>query len=170
MSSASETPLFSPALIPSSAQASSLPPGHTIRPLCRSDFTRGFLACLSDLTWIGKIDQQAFDERYEWMATKGKDWYYCIVIDDGTRIVATATMITERKFIQNFTTVAHVEEVCVLESQQGKGLGLAVIKALNAVAKEIGVRKLILNCDKKNIEFYKKCGYSTSGQEMELKF
>jgi glucosamine-phosphate N-acetyltransferase len=56
--------------------------------------------------------------------------------------------------------VAHVEEVCVSASQQGKGLGLIIINALNATAKELGVGKLILDCSEKNVEFYEKCGYS----------
>jgi hypothetical protein len=90
------TPLFLASLIPSSA-STSLPQNYTLRPLQRSDFSRGFLTCLTDLTWIGEISQSAFEERYDWMATKGKEWYYCIVIDDGERIVATATMIVERK-------------------------------------------------------------------------
>jgi glucosamine-phosphate N-acetyltransferase len=93
---AMSTPLFPASLIPSSA-SSSLPQNYVIRPLQRSDFSRGFLKCLTDLTWIGEISESAFEERYDWMATKGKEWYYCIVIDDGERIVATATMIVERK-------------------------------------------------------------------------
>ncbi|KAH0369420.1 acyl-CoA N-acyltransferase, partial [Aureobasidium melanogenum] len=161
--------LFPHSLIPSSL-SSSLPSGYTLRPLHRSDYSHGFLTCLTDLTWIGSITEAAFQERFDWMATKGKDWYYCIVIDDGSRIVATATMIVERKFIHDFTMVAHVEEVCVSASEQGKGLGLTVIQALNAIAKDLGVGKLILNCSEKNIKFYEKCGYSIAGQQMELKY
>jgi glucosamine-phosphate N-acetyltransferase len=92
----SDYALFPQSLIPSSA-SSSLPEGYILRPLRRSDYSRGFLTCLTDLTWIGEITESAFEERFDWMATKGKDWYYCIVIDDGSRIVATATMIVERK-------------------------------------------------------------------------
>lgn len=92
----SDYALFPQSLIPATA-SSSLPEGYTLRPLRRSDYSRGFLTCLTDLTWIGDITQSAFEERFDWMATKGKDWYYCIVIDDGSRIVATATMIVERK-------------------------------------------------------------------------
>jgi glucosamine-phosphate N-acetyltransferase len=66
--------------------------------------------------------------------------------------------------------VAHVEEVCVSASQQGKGLGLILINALNATAKELGVGKLILDCSEKNVQFYEKCGYTKCGQQMELKF
>jgi glucosamine-phosphate N-acetyltransferase len=99
------TPLFPTSLIPSSA-STSLPQNYILRPLQRSDFSRGFLKCLTDLTWIGEITQSAFEERYDWMATKGKDWYYCIVIDDGERIVATATMIVERKLWVSFHSLS----------------------------------------------------------------
>jgi glucosamine-phosphate N-acetyltransferase len=66
--------------------------------------------------------------------------------------------------------VAHVEEVCVSASQQGKGLGLILINALNATAKELGVGKLILDCSEKNVAFYEKCGYSKCGLQMEIKY
>ncbi|KAI5197993.1 hypothetical protein E4T39_07026 [Aureobasidium subglaciale] len=165
----SGSPLFSPSLIPSAASLS-LPEGYVLRPLQRSDFSRGFLTCLIDLTWIGEITESAFEERYDWMATHGKGWYYCIVIDNGDRIVATATMIVERKFIQDFTMVAHVEEVCVSSTQQGKGLGLKLVQALNATAEKVGVAKLILNCSNENIKFYERCGYTKAGQQMELKY
>ena len=89
-------PLFPPSLISSEVSAS-VPDGYTLRPLQRDDHTRGFLECLSDLTWIGEYGEEEFYEQYDWLATKGKDWYYNVVIDDGTRIAATATMIVERK-------------------------------------------------------------------------
>lgn len=66
--------------------------------------------------------------------------------------------------------VAHVEEVCVSKSEQGKGLGLTLITTLNAIANNLGVRKLILDCGEHNTEFYHKCGYSKAGQQMELKY
>jgi glucosamine-phosphate N-acetyltransferase len=79
-------------------------------------------------------------------------------------------VILTRSSIQNFTMVAHVEEVCVSASQQGKGLGLILINALDATAKELGVGKLILDCSEKNVEFYEKCGYKKCGQQMEIKY
>lgn len=74
-----------------------MPSPYTIRPLERADYSRGFLECLSDLTWVGDYSEQEFYDRYDWLATCGKDWYYTVVIDDGQRIVGTATMIAERK-------------------------------------------------------------------------
>ncbi|THZ35937.1 acetyltransferase, partial [Aureobasidium pullulans] len=109
--------LFPPTLLPTSA-SSSLPKPYTIRPLHRTDHAHGYLTCLSSLTWIGEISAAQFEQRFDWMKTKGKEWYYCIVIDDGEKIIGAATMILDRKFIQNFTTIAHVEEVSISSSHQ----------------------------------------------------
>ncbi|KKY21707.1 putative glucosamine 6-phosphate n-acetyltransferase [Phaeomoniella chlamydospora] len=68
--------------------------------------------------------------------------------------------------IYNRGIVGHIEEVVVLKGEQGKGLGLKVIQALDSVAKSVGCSKLILNCSPENIPFYEKCGYEKAGQEM----
>ncbi|THW08170.1 acetyltransferase [Aureobasidium pullulans] len=160
--------LFPATLLPTSA-SSSLPKPYTIRPLHRTDHAHGYLTCLSSLTWIGDISAAQFEQRFDWMKTKGKEWYYCIVIDDGEKIVGAATMILDRKFIQNFTTIAHVEEVCISSSHQKQGLGLLLINALNALAMEsLGVDKLILNCSEDNVGFYEKCGYERAGVQMRV--
>ncbi|KAH8691182.1 acyl-CoA N-acyltransferase [Talaromyces proteolyticus] len=158
-------PLFPPSLI-SPEIAASLPAGYTIRPLEHSDHARGFLQCLADLTWIGDYSEEEFYERYDWLATKGKDWYYNVVIDDGSRIVATATLIVERKFIHNRGLVGHIEEVVVSNDQQGKGLGLILIRALDSIAVNVGCYKSILDCADQNSGFYTKCGYENAGLEM----
>lgn len=88
--------LFPPTLLPTSA-TSSLPTLYTLRPLHRTDYNHGYLTCLSSLTWIGEISAAQFEQRFDWMRTKGKEWYYCIVIDDGEKIVGAATMILDRK-------------------------------------------------------------------------
>ncbi|TIA18478.1 hypothetical protein D6C81_05076 [Aureobasidium pullulans] len=88
--------LFPATLLPTSA-SSSLPKPYTIRPLHRTDHAHGYLTCLSSLTWIGDISAAQFEQRFDWMKTKGKEWYYCIVIDDGEKIVGAATMILDRK-------------------------------------------------------------------------
>ncbi|KKK20513.1 hypothetical protein ARAM_001121 [Aspergillus rambellii] len=163
--------LFPPSLISSEVMAS-LPSGYTLRPLQRDDYTRGFLDCLSDLTWVGEYSEEDFYERYDWLATSGKDWYYSVVIDDGKQIVATATMIVERKLltllvsIHNRGMIGHIEEVVVAKDHQARGFGLKVIQALDSVAIGLGCYKTILDCGEHNVEFYKKCGYHPAGTEM----
>ena len=54
---------------------------------------------------------------------------------------------------------------------QGKGLGLAVMRALESVARAAGCYKTILNCGPRNEAFYAaKCGYENSGIEMSRYF
>lgn len=64
----------------------------------------------------------------------------------------------------------HLEEISVLKTHQGKGLGKRIIEALTAVAKNVGCRKVILNCSEENEAFYKKCGYEQSSIEMKIEF
>lgn len=77
--------------------AAQLPSSYTLRALRKSDYGRGFLDCLRVLTTVGDITEQQWDERYEWMSTKGKGGYYLLVVDDGERVVATGALIVERK-------------------------------------------------------------------------
>jgi glucosamine-phosphate N-acetyltransferase len=86
--------LFDPALISPAIKASVDAP-LTIRPLERGDYAKGFLDCLRVLTWIGDVSEERFNERYDWMTSKGA--YYILVIEDGTRILGTGALILERK-------------------------------------------------------------------------
>jgi glucosamine-phosphate N-acetyltransferase len=66
--------------------------------------------------------------------------------------------------------VGHLEEICVRKEYQGKGLGKALVEALNGVAQTIGCLKTILNCSPEKSGFYEKCGYSKGGLDMSRKF
>lgn len=94
--SPTHTGLFAPSLI-SPTIAASLPNNYTIRPLQKDDFARGFLDCLRVLTSVGDILEARFNERFEWMNTLGKESYYILVIDDGSRVVGTGALIVEKK-------------------------------------------------------------------------
>ena len=73
--------------IPSNCK-SNLAKGYTLRPLSLSDYEKGFLTLLSQLTVVGDISFTEFKERYEFLKTRN-DQYYCIVIEenDSGRIV-----------------------------------------------------------------------------------
>ncbi|KAL7939371.1 glucosamine 6-phosphate N-acetyltransferase [Trichoderma chlorosporum] len=165
----SQSPIFPASLLSSDAVAA-LPEGFAIRPLEKGDFAKGFLECLRDLTWMANVTEQEFNERYDDMDTGGKGPYYYLVIEHEGRIVGTGAVIVEKKFIQNRTTVGHIEEICISKDLQGKRLGFYMLGALNSVAKNVGCRKTILNCSQHNIPFYEKCGFKLCGTEMETVF
>ncbi|KAI4215592.1 MAG: hypothetical protein LQ351_002061 [Letrouitia transgressa] len=158
-------PLFTPDLI-SPDVASELPEGYSIRPLQRSDFKAGFLEPLKVLTTVGDIDEKTWDERYDWMAKRGDEYYILVICNEKGKVVGTGGVIVERKFIHNLGLVGHIEDIAVLKDQQGKKLGLRIIQALDFIAKKVGCYKTILDCSEANEGFYVKCGYKRAGLEM----
>jgi len=75
-------------------------------------------------------------------------------------------LIVEKKFIRNLGQVGHIEDIAVLENQQGKRLGLKMIHALDHISEKVGCYKSILDCSEKNQGFYEKCGYKLAGVQM----
>ncbi|KAG8528672.1 uncharacterized protein KY384_006359 [Bacidia gigantensis] len=193
------TTLFPPSLLPS-AVIKQLPEKYTMRPLQPSDYSKGHLDVLKNLTSVGEISEAAWLARWSWMKRRNDDgfpdggaepeekgdrggggglWkkagseggkrgeYFVIVILDGEgRVVGTGAVVVERKFIHNLGLVGHIEDIVVSKDQQGKKLGLRIIEALDAVAKEVGCYKTILDCSEANEGFYVKCGYKRAGLEM----
>ncbi|PSR80145.1 acyl-CoA N-acyltransferase [Coniella lustricola] len=167
----SAAPIFSPSLLPAPLPTA-LPPGFTLRPLTHQDYHKGYLDCLAVLTHVGALTQQEWDERYAEMAQLARGTYYLLVIehDASQTIIGTGSLVVERKFIHNRGLVGHIEEIAIAPSHQAKGLGLAMLNALDAVARQVGCYKNILNCGAKNEPFYVKCGYHNSGIEMSRYF
>ncbi|KFH43785.1 Glucosamine 6-phosphate N-acetyltransferase-like protein [Hapsidospora chrysogenum ATCC 11550] len=159
--------LFAANLLSPDVQAA-LPPGYKLRALRRSDYNSGFLDCLRVLTTVGDVSERAFGDQFDAMVNQGG--YYIIVIEDPSRpenpVVATGSLIVERKFIHSLGAVGHIEDIAVASDQQGKKLGLRLIQALDFVAEKVGCYKSILDCSEANEGFYIKCGFRRAGLQM----
>ncbi|KAL4944099.1 hypothetical protein BDV06DRAFT_116594 [Aspergillus oleicola] len=160
-----DTPLFSESLI-SPSVSSQLPEGYTIRPMRRSDYNKGYLDVLRVLTTVGTISEYAWNQRYDWISSRNDEYYMLVITDADEKIVATGSLIVERKFIHELGLVGHIEDIAVEKGQQGKKLGLRVIQALDYVAEKVGAYKTILDCSETNEGFYLKCGFKRAGLEM----
>ncbi|KAL8837864.1 MAG: hypothetical protein Q9170_002382 [Blastenia crenularia] len=158
-------PLFSQSLI-STEVSSALPDNYTIRPLQRSDYKSGLLDVLRVLTTVGDISEKAWDERYDWMARRGDEYFILVVCNGEKKVVGTGAVVVERKFIHNLGLVGHIEDIAVTKDQQGKKLGLRIIQALEYIAEQVGCYKTILDCSEENEGFYNKCGFKRAGLEM----
>ena len=88
------------------------------------------------------------------------------VIDFDNKLIATATIIYEQKFIYNLTKLAHIEDVCVKKEFRGKGYGKILINKLKEEANVSKCYKITLDCNESNMEFYKKCGFDIRGVQM----
>ncbi|KAI8582124.1 hypothetical protein K450DRAFT_229128 [Umbelopsis ramanniana AG] len=165
MTIASEEPLFSTRLISSDVQEK-LPQGVFLRPLQRSDYDRGILEVLSQLSVTGDITREKFEERFDFL--KSTKTYFTTVVEDEKSglIVACATLLAEYKFLHECGKIGHIEDVVVHDSQRGKKLGQRLIEQLQYVGRAIGCYKVILNCTVENVPFYEKCNLKKKDVQM----
>ncbi|KAJ2899360.1 Glucosamine-phosphate N-acetyltransferase-like protein [Coemansia aciculifera] len=161
----SSNSLFNGSLLGASAQLS-MPANHVIRPLEVTDFRKGYVECLENLTVVGDVTEQMFAESFEDMQRAG--CYFVIVIEDldSAKIVSSGTLVVEQKFIHMCGRVGHIEDVVVAKGQQGKRFGFAIIKQLMELATATGCYKSILDCSAENVPFYEKCGLENKGIQM----
>jgi len=111
--------------------------------------------------------KKKFEDRFREMQA-AKDVYYVVVIEDTkkSKIIGTATLLVEKKFIRGAGKSGHIEDVVVDSSYRGKNLGKRVIDQLVHLAKSIGCYKVILDCSEKNVSFYEKCGFTKKEVQM----
>lgn len=138
-----------------------------IRPLHETDFHKGFLNLLNQLTPTSiNVSFDVFCEKVKHMNSANPLSCTC-VIEHHNKIVATGKLLIEMKLHNNFAFQGHIEDVVVLDSERGKGLGKRIIQHLKEMAfVKYRCYKVVLNCNEKNVSFYEKCGFRKKGQEM----
>jgi glucosamine-phosphate N-acetyltransferase len=88
------------------------------------------------------------------------------VIEDNSQLLATGTIIYEKKMIFNICKYAHLEDICVSEKFRGKGYGKMIVNKLKYESIKNGCHKITLDCNDSNLDFYVKCGFSKRGNQM----
>ncbi|XP_030370589.1 probable glucosamine 6-phosphate N-acetyltransferase [Scaptodrosophila lebanonensis] len=137
-------------------------PGETwlkVRPLKDTDFDRGFLQLLSQLTTVGNVSRTQFLTRFSQMKASGD--YFVTVIEDTRKneIIGAASLVIERKFIHNCSVRGRLEDVVVNDTYRGKQLGKLIVVTVSLLAEHLGCYKMSLDCKDKLIKFYKSLGY-----------
>ena len=131
-----------------------------VREIEEADLQKGFLEALSNLAEVGKIkddndraDKILFD-------IKSSPFYkiFVAVKDDG-QIIGSTTLLLERKFIHDGGKVGHIEDVVTRKNYEGMGVGSALVHTALGFAKDSNCYKVILDCSKNNMHFYKKIGF-----------
>tara|TARA_X000001036_G_scaffold433397_1_gene470943 strand:+ start:1418 stop:1822 length:405 start_codon:yes stop_codon:yes gene_type:complete len=92
---------------------------------------------------------------------------YSIVSEIDKKIVGTACLYILNKVNRK---VGLIEDVAVLPSYKGKGIGLKLINHLLNIAKKRKVYKVILNSNKKNESFYHKAGFKTEQLQLVKRY
>ncbi|KAJ1365775.1 hypothetical protein KIN20_026207 [Parelaphostrongylus tenuis] len=138
-----------------------VPNGFVLRPLRIQDYDNGFLDLLAQLTTVGEVTRDAFEDQFKRMSKITPQAYYIVVIEDlsNKRVVGTATLVIEWKFIHDAGSRGRVEDVVVDKDVRGRKMGALLNRTLVALAKQIGVYKLSLECKDSLIPFYELHGY-----------
>ncbi|GFR58481.1 glucosamine-6-phosphate N-acetyltransferase [Elysia marginata] len=142
-----------------------LNPGENLnlRPLCLEDYDRGYLQLLGQLTSVGDVTREQFEDRFNKMKAC-EDTYYVTVIEDTTsnQVIGSATLVKEQKFIHHCTARARVEDVIVSDQYRGKQLGKVLVDVVAALGRELGCYKVSLECKDHNVKFYTIFGFEAS--------
>ena len=139
---------------------------YTISELQKSDYFDEFLQLLEQLTIVdaNEISYDAFCEQFD----KCKSKVFVIRQTGDFKIIGTASVLIEEKFIHKLSSVGHIEDVVVDKEYRDKGLGKLLINHCIEYIKNNGCYKVILSCSDKYVEFYRKCGFSNKNVEMSL--
>ncbi|KAK1922459.1 acyl-CoA N-acyltransferase [Papiliotrema laurentii] len=152
--------LFDPSLIPESIKQD-LGDDLTIRPLASSDHARGHLDILAVLTVAPQLSPEVYGATFDALKAAKNTYFTVVIVQNSTdKIVASGSVVLERKFLRSAGTIGHIEDIAVSKSMQGRKLGIKLINALDAIGQRMGCYKIILDCSKDNIPFYEKCGYT----------
>ena len=141
-----------------------------IRPLERTDYSKGYLHLLSQLTAVGDYDKEVFESQFDIMK-KMVGCHYILVVEDPHSgetgngcIIASASLIVERKFIHNAAARGRIEDVVVDNGYRGMHLGLLLLETLNMYSQFLGCYKNTLDCKESVLPYYSKLGYVNEGQ------
>lgn len=138
------------------------PAGITIRLMFATDLQRGFLDALASLKPCDLTYEEAIAVFRKRMRQKIQT--YVALIDD--RVVGTASLIIEPKFINHGGVVGHIEDVAVHRDFQHHGIGGKLVQHLLTVSREQQCYKVILDCADDVIPFYEKLGFHRWEQAM----
>ena len=91
-----------------------------VRQLEAADFDKGFLELLGQLTTVGNVGREQFLARVIDIRAGPE---YVFVVEEKGKIIASGTLLVERKFARGCGLCGHIEDIVVDSSQRGKGMG-----------------------------------------------
>ena len=137
-----------------------------IRELKKDDLWNGFLTSLDSLRQASKIKKETALKIFE-KINQNPDHIIAVAEFDG-KIVGSATLLLESKFIHEGGIVGHIEDVVVNKSHQGQKIGEKIIKFLLELSKNKGCYKTILDCVDDVKPFYEKLGFKQNANALRF--
>ena len=137
-----------------------------IRELKEEDLFNGFLTSLDSLRKASNITKEKARDIFN--KINSNDDHVIAVAEHDGKIVGSATLLIETKFIHNGGCVGHIEDVVVDRDFQGKKIGQKIIEFLLNYSKNRGCYKTILDCDDTVKPFYEKLGFKHNANALRF--
>jgi glucosamine-phosphate N-acetyltransferase len=126
-----------------------------IRELEIGDFQKGFLETMEHMSDVGLTVAEAIVVwRVRCMAG-----VRTLVADVDGRVVGSASLILEQKYIHKGGMIGHIEDVCVHPDFNGKGIGSELVRHILKIATDLRCYKVILSCFDELMPFYSRLGF-----------
>lgn len=137
-----------------------------IRRLEYSDFYKSYMKLINTFTrHPTEITYEQFCKALDKIEQQNA---HIFVIEKDGIIIGTLKVLIEYKLHNNFRPVGHIEDVVIHESHRKQGIGTLFIEHANRVCVEHHCYKIVLTCNKDNVDFYKHSGFIEKGAEMTI--
>jgi glucosamine-phosphate N-acetyltransferase len=137
-----------------------------IRELQEKDLFNGFLESLDSLRKASDLDPKKAKGVFKKIRSRQDHVIYVAVSD--SKVIGSATLFIEPKFIHGGGLVGHIEDVVVRKEHHGEGAGQQIINALLKYAEKKGCYKTILDCTDDVMPFYEKLGFKRHSNSMRF--
>lgn len=151
--------------------SSKAPEGFMCRRLASGDFSKGFSQLLENLTTVGDLNEEKFEEIIEKLNQRPEEYIIIVFVDpENQKLVAHGTILIEQKLIHSGSKVGHIEDIVVSKDLRGRGIGKQLVTSLVDIGRFLGCYKVILDCKDELIPFYESCGLQTRCTHMGIYF
>ena len=142
-----------------------------IRPLKSADLKSksGFWDTLDNLVFGKKVRYSQALRAYNRVKKQGGHVFVAVDSASG-QVVGATTLLVEQKFIRGLALAGHIEDVVTRKGFEGQGVASQLITAALKKAKALGCYKIILDCHKDLVGFYKKFDFQAVGVQMKIYF
>ena len=121
---------------------------------------------LSQLASATEID----DEQFNNIILNLKDNHNIYLYIKKDKVVGMITLLFEQKLIHNGGIIAHIEDLVVDEKYSGQGIASELINYCLTQIDRDNCYKIILDCKRELIPFYKKFGFENKNVQMSKYF
>jgi len=135
-----------------------------IKILEDTDNIQDYIDCIKDLNSPEVPVSSIQDIQYS-LSSRPLNILTFVMVNDDNRIVATATMIMEKK-LRYKALCCHIEDVAVHPLCRGQGYGTEIVNYCIKIAETNNCYKIKLNCKDELMSFYNKLGFESTGKHM----